>query len=306
LKIISDFNKAIKGEYAVALGIFDGLHIAHTAVIKNVCMTASSLIPAVFIFSDNFKGTDIILPEDMFLDYLEKIGIKTVFKYKFSDVKDLSPEEFVKDILIGKFNAKAVSCGFNYRFGKNGDGNCADLKKLCQNFNINCTVSDEVDIDGEPVSSTRIRSLLKEGNVETAQKLLGRPFCYDFTVEEGNKIGRLMDTPTINQYFPKDFCIPKYGVYASLVKIKNKIYYGVTNIGVKPTVGSSLPLSETWIADFDGDLYGKQVSVFLLKFIRPEKKFDSLDLLRSQILSDGVSAKNIAEEYLKCNDSSKL
>lgn len=306
MKIISDFNKAIKGEYAVALGIFDGLHVAHTAVIKNVCMAASSLIPAVFIFSDNFKGNDILLPEDMFMEYLEKMGIDTVFKCKFSDIKNLSPEEFVSDILVKKFNAKAVSCGFNYRFGKNGEGNCNTLKTLCQNYDINCTVSDEVDFDGEPVSSTRIRNLLKEGNVESAKKLLGRHFGYDFTVEEGNKIGRLMDTPTINQYFPKDFCIPKYGVYASLVKIKNKIYYGVTNIGVKPTVGSSLPLSETWIANFDGDLYGKQVSVFLLKFIRPEKKFDSLDLLRSQILSDGIKAKNIAEEYLRYNDLSKL
>lgn len=199
-----------------------------------------------------------------------------------------------------------MSCGFNYRFGKNGGGDAELLKSLCSRYGIKCNITDEIFADGLPVSSTRIRLLLKEGDAEYAQRLLGRPFGYDFTVSEGNKIGRLMNTPTINQYFEDDFCIPKYGVYASIVKIEDKVYYGVTNIGVKPTVGSDVPLSEIRIADFDGDLYGKKVPVFLLKFIRPEKKFESLDALRAQIISDGQSAKQISENYLKLNTVKNL
>ena len=146
------------------------------------------------------------------------------------------------------------------------------------------------------MSSTRIRTYLIEGKVQQARRLLGRPFGYDFAVQHGRQLGRTWGTPTINQPFPPGYILPKFGVYASLVEIDGKKYYGVTNIGIKPSVGSDCVLSETWIPEYTGNLYGKKIPVFLLGFIRPERKFDNLEDLKDEILQNGILAKKIAEK----------
>ena len=161
------------------------------------------------------------------------------------------------------------------------------------------SVTPPVSVAGETVSSTRIRACLEQGDVQQAGQLLGRPFGYDFEVTHGRQLGRTWGTPTINQPFPAGYVLPRFGVYASLVEVEGQKYYGVTNIGVKPTVGSDCALSETWIPEFSGDLYGKKVPVELLDFIRPERKFDSLDQLKNEILENGVLARKIAEREWK-------
>jgi len=158
------------------------------------------------------------------------------------------------------------------------------------------TVLPPVLQEEQPVSSSRIRVAMMEGEMEQAAKLLGRPFTIDFPVVHGRRLGRMLGTPTINQPFPPDFVLPKFGVYASFAEVDGKRLHAVTNVGIKPTVGSEVPLAETYLADFSGNLYGRRVPVSLLHFLRPEQKFDSLDALKNQILTDaGRSAGILAQ-----------
>ncbi len=146
-------------------------------------------------------------------------------------------------------------------------------------------------LDGKPVSSTRIRQAILDGRMDDASRMLGRRFCIRLKVEHGNQIGRMLDFPTINQVFPRFHIVPRYGVYSTIVNIDGKLYGGVTNVGVKPTVGSDGPLAETYILDFSGDLYGKTVEVYFFRFVRPERRFESIDRLREQIAADKCSVQ---------------
>lgn len=154
-------------------------------------------------------------------------------------------------------------------------------------------VVDTVCYKGERVSATRIRDAVERGEMADAAAMLGRPFGFEFEVVHGNRIGRTIGTPTINQHFPEHFILPRFGVYASCVHIGGRTYCGVTNVGVKPTVGSDRALSETWIPDFSGDLYGKTLRLELLAFIRDEKKFANLDALKAEIRRNEKQARKI-------------
>lgn len=295
--------QAPEGELAAALGSFDGLHLGHHQVIGNT-FSSSGLRPAVVTFQQNpsaslqKKPVPLLTTNEQKLALLEEIGMDTVYLLPFDQIRDMEPEAFV-EILYRVCRVRKLCCGFNFRFGKNGRGDAALLETLCRQWKIELCVVPPVLVGGEAVSSTRIRSYLEEGNVQQAGQLLGRPFGYDFEVTHGRQLGRTWGTPTINQPFPQGYVLPRFGVYASLVTIEGKKYYGVTNIGIKPTVGSDRALSETWIPEFSGDLYGKKVPVELLDFIRPEKKFDSLDQLKNEILENGVMARQIAEREWK-------
>lgn len=291
------------GELAAALGSFDGLHLGHRQVIGNT-LSSHGLFPAVVTFQQNpsaslkEKPVPLLTTNKQKLDLLEEIGVDTVYLLSFDQIRDMEPEDFV-DALYQVCRVRKLCCGFNFRFGKNGRGDAELLKTLCREKGIELCVVPPVAIGGEPVSSTRIRACLEQGDVQQAGQLLGRPFGYDFEVTHGRQLGRTWGTPTINQPFPAGYVLPRFGVYASLVEVDSKKYYGVTNIGVKPTVGSDCALSETWIPEFSGDLYGKKVPVELLDFIRSEKKFDSLDELKNEILENGVLARKIAEREWK-------
>ena len=295
--------QAPEGELAAALGSFDGLHLGHHQVIGNT-FSSSGLRPAVVTFQQNpsaslqKKPVPLLTTNEQKLALLEEIGMDTVYLLPFDQIRDMEPEAFV-EILYRVCRVRKLCCGFNFRFGKNGRGDAALLETLCRQWKIELCVVPPVLVGGEAVSSTRIRSYLEEGNVQQAGQLLGRPFGYDFEVTHGRQLGRTWGTPTINQPFPQGYVLPRFGVYASLVTIEGKKYYGVTNIGIKPTVGSDCALSETWIPEFSGNLYGKKVPVELLDFIRPEKKFDSLDQLKNEILENGVMARQIAEREWK-------
>lgn len=291
--------QAPEGELAAALGSFDGLHLGHRQVIGNT-LSSPNLRPAVVTFQQNpsasleKKPVPILTTNEQKLALLEEMGVDTVYLLPFDQIRDMEPEEFV-EVLYRVCRVRKLCCGFNFRFGKNGRGDAALLETLCRQWNIQLCVVPPVLVGGEPVSSTRIRAALEQGDVQQAGQLLGRPFGYDFTVTHGRQLGRTWGTPTINQPFPAGYVLPRFGVYASLVTVAGKKYYGVTDIGVKPTVGSDCALSETWIPEFSGNLYGKPVPVELLDFIRPERKFDSLDELKNEILRNSVMARQIAE-----------
>lgn len=292
-----------EGELAAALGSFDGLHLGHRQVIGNT-LSAPGLRPAVITFQQNpsvslqKKPVPLLTTNEQKLALLEEMGVEVVYLLPFDRIRDMEPEDFV-EALYRICRVRALSCGFNFRFGKNGRGDAGLLKELCREKGISLSVTPPVSVAGETVSSTRIRACLEQGDVQQAGQLLGRPFGYDFEVTHGRKLGRTWGTPTINQPFPAGYVLPRFGVYASLVEVEGQKYYGVTNIGVKPTVGSDCALSETWIPEFSGDLYGKKVPVELLDFIRPERKFDSLDQLKNEILENGVLARKIAEREWK-------
>ena len=292
-----------EGELAAALGSFDGLHLGHRQVIGNT-LSAPGLRPAVITFQQNpsvslqKKPVPLLTTTEQKLALLEEMGVEVVYLLPFDRIRDMEPEDFV-EALYRVCRVRALSCGFNFRFGKKGRGDAGLLKELCREKGMELSVTPPVSVAGETVSSTRIRACLEQGDVQQAGQLLGRPFGYDFEVTHGRQLGRTWGTPTINQPFPAGYVLPRFGVYASLVEVEGQKYYGVTNIGVKPTVGSDCALSETWIPEFSGDLYGKKVPVELLDFIRPERKFDSLDQLKNEILENGVLARKIAEREWK-------
>ena len=289
-----------KDGLAVALGTFDGFHSGHKMVIDKARLSVGK--SAVLLFDQHpqkvlFKKSPGELITETQRNKLLKSWSVEPITVSFSEIMSLSYEEFFYKILVEKLGATALSCGFNYRFGANAKGNPENLRELCEKQGIELFVSDAVLFEGEPVSSTRIRSLIKQGDIESANAMLGREFSYDFLVVHGDARGRTIDSPTINQFFTEDFIVPQYGVYASCSIIDGKKYPSVTNVGVRPTIeGTSKERSETNIIGFEGDLYDKQISVQLLKKIREEMKFSGLDELRAQIARDREVSKKISAE----------
>ncbi|MDE5860031.1 MAG: riboflavin biosynthesis protein RibF, partial [Oscillospiraceae bacterium] len=259
--------------------------------------------PAVFTFetasvtSKGMGGVECILSKDMKFELIEGLGVRYIYSPDFMNFKDLTGEEFAELVLCGKLAAKFVVCGEDFRFGKGAQCGVTELDKLCRKHGIKLYVVPPVrELNGIRISSTMIRQLIKDGDIETANMLLGSHFSFKLPVAYGRQLGRTMDFPTINQYLPKRQVMPKFGVYASKTDIGGRVYRSVTNIGIKPTVGSDAPLAETYIIGFEGgDLYGEVVKISLISFVRPERKFDSVEELKRQIALDTAEVENIPE-----------
>lgn len=282
---------------AIALGNFDGLHIGHMAVLNKTLEEAGNgLRAAVMLFDEHSmksitgEAPPMLITERERAELLKGKGID-VFTVSFSQIRELSPEDFAEEILKKRFNASTVVCGFNYRFGNKAKGDAKLLEEICIEKNIKCVIIDEVEADGLTVNSTAIRKAVENGEIELANKMLGRKFGYCCEVIGGDKRGRTWGFPTANQKLPEALVIPAFGVYESLVTVGGKVYHGVTNIGLRPTVGDEKVLSETYILGYEGDLYGSNVDIRLVRFIRREQKFGSFDELISQIRSDVLSVK---------------
>ena len=277
---------------AVALGNFDGMHVGHMAVLnaaRSYC--AEGMTPVAVLFDEHSQKaiTGKAPPMLMTASERERIVKKNGLEIRtlvFNDVKNLLPESFVKEILVEKLNAGAVCCGYNYRFGRRASGTAQTMREICEKFGLKCTVAGEVDVAGCAVSSTEIRSLIENGRIEQANDMLGRCFGFSSLVIDGDKRGRTMGFPTINQEIPDELVLPKFGVYETEVTVGNEKYKGVTNIGKRPTVGTEKILSETHIIGFEGNIYGQVAEIKLLRFIRPERKFSSFEELARQIKSD--------------------
>lgn len=286
----------------VALGNFDGLHTGHMSVINAALKMAEKLsaTPYALIFREhpllilNGSSPSFLFTDDVRAQVFKEVGI-TPCKISFTEIKDMTPEEFFEKILVGRMSAVGVCCGFNYSFGKGGTGTPELLKKLCEEHGLEFSVSPELDFEGEAVSSSRIRKAIEDGEIEKANVMLGRPFTYRQKVVDGDKRGRTMGTPTINQYLTPGLVEPKHGVYMSKTTVDGKKFYSITNIGVRPTVGVGPTDCETYILDFNGDLYGKYVEVSLLSFLREEKKFESVSALEKQIMADTLKVRKIVK-----------
>ncbi len=287
-----------KEKTAVALGYFDGLHLGHIGVIT-AALSQRHLKPAVFTFNCDTTLPKFHNPEDIIsfenkCELMRRVGVEYLYAPDFAEVCGYPAEEFISEILVKRLNAGFACCGRNFRFGKGGSGTPEILKELGKRYGIDVEIVPDVCHNGELISSTHIRELIREGKIEQANTLLGYDLWYRLPVIHGNHIGKTLDFPTINQVIPETNIIPRYGAYKSFVDIGGRHYRGITNIGVKPTVterhDGSGAVMETHIIGFDGDLYGQNISVSLVSFIRPEQKFSTLDELKKQLSLDREEA----------------
>lgn len=285
---------------AIALGSFDGLHRGHMSVIACALEMKKEhgFSPVVLLFDIHpmqalrGKAPDRILQNSLRDEIINKTGAEVKI-ISFEEIKDMSCREFFEEILIKKLNAGGVCCGMNYRFGKGSEGGCEILAELCREFGTELKIATSVDHEGKPISSTRIRNAVENGNIPLANAMLGRNFCYRLTVVSGHQRGRLIGAPTINQRFEKGFVIPKKGVYASSTLVDGVHYPSVTNIGLRPSFENEDFRSETCILGFSGDLYGREIEVRLAEYLRDEIKFDSMDALSAQIHADAEKSEKI-------------
>lgn len=297
MKIFSLENKS-DAKSVIALGYFDGVHLGHRAVLKKATEQAKKLgvLSAVFSFTDNKKEgkksqLGKIYSTQRKCELLSELGFDFVIMPDFSAFSSLSPERFV-EILSDNFSACAFVCGKDFRFGKGAVGDAALLKELAAIRGIETYVVEDVILDGENVSSTRIRNALSEGDIKTANKLLGREYSIRAEVAHGKNIGSKVLYPTINQPFEDGGALLKFGVYASKTIYDGKEMPSVTNIGVCPTfLDERKPTSETYIIGADVNLYGKSVEVKLLDFLREERQFESPEALKIQIEKDIKAVK---------------
>ena len=284
---------------AVALGVFDGIHRGHQDVINCACsFKEKGLSPAVFTFNTKTvtsKGNgklDMLISDDLKFEKLDNLGVEYIFSPEFSDLKELTAESFVENILVKKMNAAFTICGENFRYGKGAFAGSKELSELGKKYGITTIVLPFTYFNGKPISSSEIRHFISEGSVDIANTMLGYDFHFRLPVVHGNAIGRTLDFPTINQYFPVGQVIPRFGVYASASIVDGKEYPSITNVGIKPTIGrEKSPLAETYIIDYNDDLYGREVTVSLRKFIRPEQKFSGISVLKEQLEKDLKKAK---------------
>lgn len=294
-------------QYSLAIGFFDGLHKGHQTVIAEAKRKAEELgiRSAVMtfdphpshLFGDGDKKVGYITQYPEKARLLEAMGIDALFIVTFDwALASLSPKQFV-DIFMKGLRIKHVTAGFDYTFGSKGAGTMEQMATLADGA-FGTTVIDKVTDHAEKVSSTRIRQLLVEGNVEETASLLDRPFRTVGTVVHGEKRGRLLGFPTANVLPEPDTVLPANGVYAVRFTTDGITRNGVCSVGVKPTFHASgiPPIVEVNVLDFDGDLYGKEVAVDWIKFLRPEEKFDSVDALIDQMVIDKKQARDTLEQ----------
>lgn len=283
-----------------ALGFFDGVHLGHQALLAQCAALARQLDAQAAaitfdrhpsaLFSGNVPGL-INTSEDR-QRLLKQYGIEFLYTIPVTEeVMSTNWQAFLSGLL--ERGAAGFICGHDFRFGHKGEGTAANLQDFCAQHNLPCVIVPEQTVDGIRVSSSRIRYLLEDGQTELANRFLGHPHIFTGTVVPGRQLGRTIGIPTANLQLPEDVLTPRFGVYACLACFDGKKYPAVTNIGTRPTVGGKHVTVEPWILDFNGDLYGKEITLEFHQFLRPERKFDSLDALKQQILENAAQTRLI-------------
>ncbi|MDU5251880.1 bifunctional riboflavin kinase/FAD synthetase [Anaerococcus vaginalis] len=302
-----DFNEFDLSPKAVSLGNFDGVHKGHQKLMKeNIKISkAKNLTPSVLLFKENTKNIlngerEYLTSLEDKIEILKNLGIECFCLLEFSDkFKDLSPYEFIEEILYKKLNTKYVIVGDNYRFGKMAKGDIKTLKKYEEDFAYKTKVVDfELD-EGKIINSTDIRQMVREGKIEKANKDLGHPFKMQGKVIKGAQRGRLLNFPTANLKPSFKYVTAKSGVYFTRVNIDRDFYYALTDIGTNPTFENKKMKIETYIMDFSKDIYGKNISIEFLEYLRPDYKFNSPEELIAQMEKDKKTGRKLIEKYRK-------
>ena len=295
-------------ERVIALGFFDGVHLGHGALLRRAVEEAKKrgCESAVFTFDrppkEVITGVPCPLinsPEDRAALVKRLYGIDEMLMVPFDDEMRTTPwDRFVTDILVGRYGAVHLVAGHDHHFGHKNQGSPELLREKCGELGLGCDIIPAVTIGGVTVSSTHIRKLLEEGDVETARAFLGHPHVLTQTVGHGRQLGRTIGIPTANLVAPPHVLLPKRGVYAAKITLPDgRAFGGVTNVGVRPTVNNGQDVTvEPWILDFDGDLYGQAIRVEFYRRLRDERKFESLEALKSQIETDAGKTREAYPE----------
>ncbi|MBQ8094552.1 MAG: bifunctional riboflavin kinase/FAD synthetase [Clostridia bacterium] len=282
------------GETAIAFGMFDGVHLGHRRLIETTCRAANEMGLSRVVFTFSNHPLSIIRPDcipdqvDTRQEKLQDIagcGPDAVILRPFDEsFAGLSAEQFIDEIQK-TMHPRVFVIGFNYTFGAKGLGKAEDMLRLGSRYGIETRIVDRVEIDGETVSSSRIRSALQEGNIALANTMLGRPYRIEGLVESGKHLGRTLGFPTANLSFPEGKLLPRYGVYGCMAHISGRQYPAAVNVGIHPTAPEGKPTIEAFLIDYPGaSLYDSDLTLEFYYFIRPEKRFDSLEDLRDEVL----------------------
>ncbi len=280
---------------AVALGLFDGVHLGHRRVLETALQQKQNgLVPCAFTFQSETMGAKrgtavsyIYTTEQKRRIMMDDCGMEQVTCPAFAEVQNLDGEEFARTHLKERLHAAFVCCGRDFRFGRHAACGAEDLRRFGEKYGFAVEFAEDVLAEGTSISSTRIRQLLQGGCVDAANVLLGAPYTMEQEVVHGAQLGRTIGFPTINQVYAEGQLVPKYGVYATSTQADGIWYPSVTNVGMKPTVQyAGQPLAETHIIGFQGDVYGKRLRVRFHRFIRPEQRFSSVEELQAQLRRD--------------------
>lgn len=305
MKIISlDTGKEISlgttDTVSCTVGNFDGVHLGHTALLKKAAEKCGCTFSAVWTFTEHTrKDARLLTTTDQRAKLFKAAGIDLLITEDFDRVKNLTPDEFVCGLLYESCRVRRAVCGYDFRFGKDARGNADDFVRLFSSLGAEAQIMPPVKTtDGEIISSSLIRRAVEEGRMDDAAAMLGRRYSICLPVIQGQHLARKLGVPTINQLFPENFALPLFGVYASICVINGISYHAVSNVGVRPTVFDKAPLAncETHIMGFDGDLYGKEIEVEFVDFIRREKKFSSLEELSDAVVCDAQKAERLLSE----------
>lgn len=286
-----------------ALGFFDGVHLGHQALLTACRELADkhgwragavtfSVHPDAVVSGN---APQLINTSEDKKCLLHFYGMDTVLELPFDDALRKTHWSAFLDRL-GELDAGGFVCGSDFRFGAGGSGTAKKLAAYCEKRNLPFAVVPQQLLDGIRVSSSHIRTLLAQGDMEAAVRFLGHPHVLSGTVVSGRQLGRTIGIPTANLHLPANLAVPRFGVYACKATVDGKVYMAVTNIGTRPTVGGAHVTVEAFLLDFDGDLYGKSLYLAFYQFLRPEQKFDSLAQLQAEIEKNAAQTRKILEK----------
>jgi len=282
---------------AVTLGKFDGLHRGHQQLIRRICAQKERGLESVVVTVWPDPSARALLTKGEKKLRLCEMGVQWWMDCPFlPQISRMEPEDFVKDILAAKLRAKYIAVGEDFHFGYQRKGDWRLLRSLEKELGYELEVVEKETYEGSEISSSRVRAALEKGDMELVQTLLGYPYTVQGEVLHGRHIGRTLGMPTTNLIPSAGKLLPPNGVYATVTHLDGKKRYGITNIGYKPTVGEYFRGVETYLFDFDGDLYGKNITVELHAFERPERKFASMEALREQMHRD----IEFGRKYFEC------
>ena len=287
---------------AVALGVFDGVHLAHRAILGTAVARARAGALSALACTFDRHPAEILQPDrapvpittlDERLGLIAETGVDATVVLSFTrELAAVEPEAFVKDMLLSRLRAREIIVGFNHRFGRGARGDARLLEGLAERLGFQAHVVPPLEVDGVPVSSTEIRTALQRGDVQGAARFLGRPYGITGTVTAGAGRGRSLGFPTANIEADRPLLVPR-GVYLGRVSVDGRPRPAVVNVGVRPTFGETTLAIEAHLLDFSGDLYGRPIRLEFLARLRDEMRFGSVDELRNQIARDIARAREM-------------
>ena len=302
MEIIADsLDFQLNRDTAIAIGKFDGVHLGHRRLLEEIlakkqdgleaCVFTFDISPSVLFGLSDGK---VLTTREEKRRIFREMGVDVLVEFPMTLETAATPaEEFARRYLSGALCGRLIAAGEDLSFGQYGKGDAALLRRLSAELSFDVKIIEKVKLDDMEVSSTYVRSLVEAGRMEDAARFLGESYCVDGIVTHGRHLGHSLGFPTMNLVPSKEKLLPPNGVYASRVRIGERLYQGVTNIGQKPTVQSTAGAGnamqtgvETFAFDFDGDIYGQEVQVLLHRFLRPEQKFESIEALKAQIARD--------------------